>query len=241
MPPRLSSALLCAVLIAALGIPWAVSASQEAMGSAVSLIDPASPQVLPEAIPIPAAPLRLKISRPSPRRLPKPPRVGARPAQAAVPLAVAAPLLDSLVPVEVPEATTEALVSPLSVAAPVIAPFGERIHLLTGAVTFHRGIDLAAAQGTPVAAAAAGLVLAAGATGPLGNAVVLGHSEGGRSRYGHLQEVLVRPGEWVQKGAPIGRVGSSGLATAPYLHFEYWRKSATATWQAIDPATLLSL
>ncbi|MBW4698950.1 MAG: M23 family metallopeptidase [Aphanocapsa lilacina HA4352-LM1] len=240
MPPRLPGVLLCAVLIA-LGVPWAASASQEATDSALSLIDPASPQVLPEAVPVPTAPLRLKITRPAPRRLPKPPRVGARPAQSALPPAVAAPMLDSLVPVEAPEATAEALVLPLSLAAPVIAPFGERVHLLTGAVTFHRGVDLAAAQGTPVVAAAAGLVLAAGAMGPLGNAVVLGHSQGGRSRYGHLQEVAVRPGEWVQKGALIGRVGSSGLVTAPCLHFEYWRKSATATWQAIDPATLLSL
>ncbi len=97
---------------------------------------------------------------------------------------------------------------------------GLRIHPLTGQPSEHRGVDVAAREGTLVLAAADGVVRRAGEQGGYGQAVVLDHGEGWSTLYGHASELLVGPGEVVRRGQPIARVGHTGVATGPHLHFE---------------------
>ncbi len=104
-----------------------------------------------------------------------------------------------------------------------------------GFAHFHTGVDLAAPELTPVLAAADGLVAIVGAsTSGYGNFVVLGHRDGLVTLYGHLAQALVKPGEDVTQGEPIGLEGSTGYSTGPHLHFEVRLKD-----QPVDPAFYL--
>jgi len=97
--------------------------------------------------------------------------------------------------------------------------------------TFHAGLDFVAPRGRPVGAGASGCVEAAHRdSGGYGKLVVLRHGRGMTSWYAHLSRISVRRGQCVAAGAHIGRVGSSGRATGPHLHFELRRRGA-----AVDP------
>jgi murein DD-endopeptidase MepM/ murein hydrolase activator NlpD len=86
---------------------------------------------------------------------------------------------------------------------------------------FHTGIDLAAPFGTPVTAAAGGVVVAvANTTVGYGNYVIVAHGGGIMTLYGHLLETDVQVGDQVARGQRVGLEGSSGLSTGPHLHFE---------------------
>ena len=99
---------------------------------------------------------------------------------------------------------------------------------------FHGGIDIRAARGAPVAAAASGRVaFAARAGGGWGRLVSIAHP-GFRTLYGHLSRIHVRVGQRVRTGTLIGRVGTSGRATGPHLHFELRVRGA-----AVDPLPAL--
>lgn len=131
------------------------------------------------------------------------------------------------------------LIFPLTVPAPVTSGFGWRIHPINGSRRFHSGTDLGAPMGTPVLAAASGKVALSDWLGGYGLAVILSHQDDRQETlYGHLSQVFVKPGQWVEKGTIIGRVGSTGLSTGPHLHFELRQKTASG-WQAIDPGTQL--
>ncbi len=84
----------------------------------------------------------------------------------------------------------------------------------------HYGIDFASPTGTPVAASASGVVVLAGERIVTGGTIVLEHLPGLYSLYYHLSSVDVRTGERVEAGQVIGKVGSTGLATGPHLHWE---------------------
>lgn len=84
----------------------------------------------------------------------------------------------------------------------------------------HRGVDLGAAAGAEIVAAADGVVRKAGARGGYGQAVEIDHGAGITTLYAHASELLVAEGETVRKGQPIARVGETGRATGPHLHFE---------------------
>ncbi|MBU0507517.1 M23 family metallopeptidase [bacterium] len=99
----------------------------------------------------------------------------------------------------------------------------------------HYGLDIAAAEGTPVRAAADGLVVFADWTYRYGNLAVIQHRSDFVSFYGHNQVLLVQPGERVRQGEPIALVGNSGLSTAPHLHFELWHGGSP-----VDPTSLLA-
>jgi murein DD-endopeptidase MepM/ murein hydrolase activator NlpD len=104
--------------------------------------------------------------------------------------------------------------------APITSDFGWRADPFSGARKFHGGVDFAMAYGTDVPAAEDGRVVVAEAQGRYGNTVVLEHASGAQTRYAHLSEILVRPGDTVPAGYTLGRAGSSGAATGPHLHFE---------------------
>ena len=95
-----------------------------------------------------------------------------------------------------------------------------RRHPIHNEVLPHRGIDLSAPKGTPISAAAKGIVTFAGRKTGLGLAVVIDHGYGYETRYGHASEILVRAGQRVSRGDVIALVGNTGLATASHLHYE---------------------
>jgi len=124
-------------------------------------------------------------------------------------------------------------VSPVRLALPLDAPVGDRFG--PRGARFHSGIDLIAPAGTGIAAAGPGRVTWAGwRDGGWGELVVIAHSEGVRTMYAHLSRIEVRVGERVGAGFEIGRVGETGDATGPHLHFEVRVRGA-----AVDPATAL--
>ena len=87
-------------------------------------------------------------------------------------------------------------------------------------VDFHRGIDIAAPIGTPVYAPAKGVVAFAGVQGGYGNVIFVKHRGGLSTRYGHLDKILVKEGQKVERGDIIGHVGNTGRSTGPHLHYE---------------------
>lgn len=98
--------------------------------------------------------------------------------------------------------------------------FGHRSDPIAGVRAMHEGIDFNAETGTPVHAAAAGVVVAAEYHPEFGNMIDIDHGEGLVSRYAHLSKSMVRTGQIVRRGAPIGEVGSTGRSTGSHLHFE---------------------
>jgi len=92
---------------------------------------------------------------------------------------------------------------------------------------WHQGVDFAAPEGSPVVAANAGVVALAQALPLGGNTVVIDHGQGVLTEYLHLSEMTVRPGERVDRGALIGRIGATGLVTGPSLH---WGLYVNGNW-----------
>jgi murein DD-endopeptidase MepM/ murein hydrolase activator NlpD len=128
-----------------------------------------------------------------------------------------------------------ALMFPLAMPATITSAFGWRVHPVTGNTRMHAGTDLGAPIGTPVLAAYPGEVAVADSLGGYGLTVILRHEKGTQeSRYAHLSEIFVKPGDTVEQGAVIGRVGSTGLSTGPHLHFEWRYLTSNAGWVAVD-------
>jgi murein DD-endopeptidase MepM/ murein hydrolase activator NlpD len=85
----------------------------------------------------------------------------------------------------------------------------------------HRGIDIAGPVGTPIVAAASGVVVRSGwNSGGYGNLVDIRHPDGSLTRYAHNSRLLVREGQQVSQGQQIAAMGSTGYSTGPHLHFE---------------------
>lgn len=98
--------------------------------------------------------------------------------------------------------------------------FGIRIDPFTGLRARHEGIDFVAPLGTPIVAAADGVVLLAEFHPEFGNMIDIDHGDGLTSRYAHLSRLEVAPGRLVKHGERIGTLGSTGRSTGPHLHFE---------------------
>ena len=108
---------------------------------------------------------------------------------------------------------------------PVSAPwnssgFGWRIDPFTGQHAMHEGVDFVAPEGTPIVAAAAGIVSASQQHPQYGNLVEIDHGHGITTRYAHAAKLLVRQGELVRRGQKVATLGSTGRSTGPHLHFE---------------------
>ena len=122
--------------------------------------------------------------------------------------------------------------SPIRLARPVGAAVGDGFG--PRGSQFHTGLDFLAAYGTAVGAAGGGVVSFAGWNDGYGELVVVEHALGVSTFYAHLSRILVRPGDHVVTGETLGRVGMTGHATGPHLHFEVRLRGAAA-----DPHTAI--
>ncbi|PZN94928.1 MAG: hypothetical protein DCF31_08245 [Alphaproteobacteria bacterium] len=100
--------------------------------------------------------------------------------------------------------------------------FGMRFHPLLAYSRMHQGVDFGAPWGSPIYAAASGVVGFAGRHGGHGNYIMLKHNKELNTAYAHLSRFAVRAGQSVGQGQVIGYVGSTGISTGPHLHYETW-------------------
>jgi murein DD-endopeptidase MepM/ murein hydrolase activator NlpD len=115
----------------------------------------------------------------------------------------------------------------LPVSAPFNASgFGMRIDPFTGQHAMHEGIDFLAEAGSPIVAAAGGVVIFAGFHPQYGNVVDVDHGNDLVTRYAHASKLHVKEGDIVQRGRKLADVGSTGRSTGPHLHFEVRFKGA---------------
>lgn len=122
-----------------------------------------------------------------------------------------------------------------NVAPEVSSGFGVRHDPINGTKRFHAGIDVAAQEGSPILAAAPGIVRRVGHRGGYGNAVEIDNGNGISTLYGHASALAVKEGDSVKAGEPVAFVGQTGRATGPHLHFEV-RKDG----KPIDPNSALN-
>ena len=126
----------------------------------------------------------------------------------------------------------------LPVTGAISSGFGWRVHPITGERKLHKGVDFAAPTGTPIFAAANGVVTYSGWTDDgYGNVVELRHENGELTLYAHTNRVYVSKGQVINKGQAIAEVGSTGRSTGPHLHFEIQPDGRTA----VDPMDYLQL
>ncbi len=108
--------------------------------------------------------------------------------------------------------------------------FGKRVDPFSGQMAWHAGVDFAGRAGSDVVAVASGVVTYAGKRYGYGQMVEVNHGDGYVTRYGHHESLLVKTGDIVKKGQPIGTMGSSGRSTGPHVHFEVLKNG-----RAVDP------
>jgi murein DD-endopeptidase MepM/ murein hydrolase activator NlpD len=118
----------------------------------------------------------------------------------------------------------------LPVHAPISSAFGMRRDPFSHKAKFHKGLDLSAPEGMKVVPALQGKVVYAGYMTGYGNTVIVQHSDGLQTRYGHLGSIAVRAGDSVDSQNILGTVGNTGRSTASHLHFEVIRNGI-----AVDP------
>lgn len=119
----------------------------------------------------------------------------------------------------------------------ITSTFGHRENPFGGSnVETHKGLDIRGPLGAPVKAMAKGTVAFAGRRGGYGNCIVLKHANGLETLYGHLSKILVIPGQKIDIGQQIGKIGSTGRSTGPHLHYEIHRNG-----QRINPQAFLTL
>ncbi len=150
---------------------------------------------------------------------------------------VFAALDKALFRMEVLERTLVAV--PSATPAQVLAmssSFGYRRDPLTGAAAMHSGIDFKGPVGTPILAAAPGRVVVVERQSGYGKVIDIDHGQGFLTRYAHLSAFDVQPGQMVETGQQIGRMGSTGRSTGSHLHFE-----VRVNGQAVDPRRFLEV
>ncbi len=102
----------------------------------------------------------------------------------------------------------------------ITSGFGSRFHPILHRTRMHTGVDFGAPYGAAIHAAGGGTVILAHYSSGYGNCVVIDHGNGVTTLYGHCSALLVSSGDVVQQGKTIARVGATGMATGPHLHFE---------------------
>lgn len=134
--------------------------------------------------------------------------------------------------------STNAYVLTTSISAPakgtVTSQFGWRVHPITGNEGFHTGIDIANSQGTPITAAFSGTIYECGKNEAYGNYILMRHSDGLYTFYGHCKSLKATEGMNIRSGEIIAYMGSTGYSTGPHLHFEI-----RIDGKRVDPAYVL--
>jgi len=102
----------------------------------------------------------------------------------------------------------------------ITSRFGSRTDPLNDESAFHTGVDIRGKKGDKIYATAAGVVTKAFKNGGYGNFVEIDHGNGYKTRFGHMQNFIVKQGERVKRGQVIGIVGNTGRSTGPHLHYE---------------------
>jgi len=119
----------------------------------------------------------------------------------------------------------------------ITSTFGHRENPFGGSdIETHKGLDIKGPLGAPVKAMAKGVVEFAGPRGGFGNCIILKHANGFETLYGHLSEILVHPGQEIEIGQQIGKIGSTGRSTGPHLHYEIHRNG-----QKVNPQSFLAI
>jgi len=118
----------------------------------------------------------------------------------------------------------------------ITSPFGMRVHPISRKYHMHDGVDIGAPSGTIVFASAAGLVVFSAPRGGYGKVVEIDHGYGFSTFYAHCRKLLVEPGQTVEKGQPIAKVGNTGFSTGPHLHFE-----VRMSGMPVDPMRYLNI
>ena len=226
-PARRPAAYLAAALVGAGGLGLFAAADRAAQADGTDVVESASGSVAeelgldegaPAAVPDAAARLgELTASR------------TARDAEQAAAAAAQAEA-DRLAAVAIAEAARPEAVPPVA-GARLTSGFGSRWG------TVHAGIDLAAPMRTPEYAALDGIVLEAGPASGYGLAVYVQHDGGDVTVYGHMDEILVTPGQVVRAGDTIALLGNRGQSTGPHLHFEV--RLGGPDGQKVDPVPYL--
>lgn len=142
--------------------------------------------------------------------------------------------LASLVEQSLPAAAPTDPTGLVAGAASITSGFGARIDPIEGGARFHGGVDVAAKEGTPILAAAPGVVVHAGPRGGYGNAVEVAHADGTTTLYAHASDLSVAVGQRVGAGQILGAVGHTGRSTGDHLHFEL-----RSHGQPVDPRRAL--
>ncbi len=134
--------------------------------------------------------------------------------------------------------STNTYVLTTSISAPtkgtVTSPFGWRVHPITGNLGFHTGIDIANIKGTPITAAFSGTIYECGKNEAYGNYIIMRHSDGLYTFYGHCESLKATEGMNIRSGEIIAYMGSTGYSTGPHLHFEI-----RIDGKRVDPAYVL--
>jgi murein DD-endopeptidase MepM/ murein hydrolase activator NlpD len=104
--------------------------------------------------------------------------------------------------------------------------FGYRVHPVSGRYAMHTGLDISGNRWTPVYATASGIVTTSQPANGYGNLVVVDHGNGYKTKYGHLNRILVNKGELVKRFELIGYMGNTGVATGVHVHYEVVRDGA---------------
>lgn len=125
------------------------------------------------------------------------------------------------------------------ISGKLTSPFGNRIHPVTGKLSFHNGIDISAPNGTPIKAPISGIVAKLWSDNRSGNALNIQHGENLISGYAHLSKFNVKQGDSVKKGDVIGYVGNTGMSTGNHLHFVVKVKNKQGTWDYVNPINYL--
>jgi len=116
------------------------------------------------------------------------------------------------------------------------SPYGWRDSpFSSGKRTFHGGLDMAVASGTPIYAALDGRVTSTGFNATYGNYVIITHHSGYKSLYAHMSEIRCKKGNFVYTNTIIGSVGSTGMSTGPHLHFTVYKNGKN-----VNPNLLLN-
>ncbi|MBN2032340.1 MAG: M23 family metallopeptidase [Deltaproteobacteria bacterium] len=102
----------------------------------------------------------------------------------------------------------------------ISSEFGYRLSPFTGEKEFHKGVDICNRSGSPVISPANGVVASMGTDSGYGNLLVVNHGYGLITKYAHLDKVLVKKGQAVERGQQIALVGNTGRTTGPHLHYE---------------------